>query len=314
MSAEIETMMYVNKAPWHGLGKQLPLEVTSAEAIKHAELDWTVNKVHMHASGDNRLVPKFFASQRDSDGAILGVVGDRYRHIQNVHAFNFFDAIVGAGKAVYHTAGSLQGGKRVWILAKLPGDIVVGKGDVTEKYLLLSNSHDGCSPLFVFFTPIRVVCQNTLNAALGDRSSKGVSIRHTSSVDQRMAEAEKVLLAAYDHYDVFGELAKHLASKQFSVKQLSTLVKELFPDKEDNQTTKRMNAKRDEIIYLFENGKGHDAIKGTAWAALNAVAEYSDHNMNIRNSNADKRTFNAWFGGATLLKQQAHNLIISMTA
>lgn len=314
MAAEIESMMYVNQAPWHGLGKKLPLEVTSAEAIKHAGLDWTVNKVQMKTTFDNRLVPDFYAAQRTSDGAVLGVVGERYKHIQNVDAFNFFDSIVGAGKAVYHTAGSLQGGKRVWILAKLPGDIVVGKDDVTEKFLLLSNSHDGSSPLFAFFTPIRVVCQNTLNAALSKKGDKGISIRHTTSVEERMKEAENILSAAAEHYDVFGQLAQYLATKQFNTKQLTSLVNTLFPAKEDGESTKGVIAKREQIIYLFDNGRGHDAIKGSAWAALNAVAEYADHDMKMRNVNADKRTFNAWFGGAALLKQRAQDLIVSLAS
>lgn len=316
MPAEIESMMYVKQAPWHGLGKQLPLEVTSAEAIKHAGLDWSVHKVPMVVADDTGVtpVPDFYAAKRESDNRILGVVGERYRHIQNVDAFNFFDAVVGQGKAMYHTAGSLQGGKRVWILAKLPGDIIVGNGDVTEKYLLLSNSHDGSSPLFAFFTPIRVVCQNTLNAALKDKNGRGISIRHTSSVNERMKEAENVLCAAHEHYDVFAKLAEHLVSKQFNSKQLRLLVEELFPANDDGKSTKGVLDKRSEIISLYDNGRGHDVIKGTAWAALNAVAEYADHHMNLRNDDADRRTFNAWFGGAAVLKQRAQDMIISLTA
>jgi phage/plasmid-like protein (TIGR03299 family) len=314
MSAEVETMMYAYQTPWHGLGKRLPAEVTAAEAIKHAGLDWLVRKVPMITADNKNVVPDFYAAQRESDGRVLGVIGERYKHIQNINAFNFFDGVVGSGQAIYHTAGSLQGGKRIWILAKLPGDIVVGKDDVTEKYLLLSNSHDGSSPLFAFFTPIRVVCQNTLNAALQAKDGKGISIRHTSSVEERMKEAEKILSAAHQHYDVFGELAKHLASRQFNTSQLKSLVQELFPAKDDGETTKKTVEKQEQVIYLFDHGKGHDAIKGSAWAALNAVAEYADHNMTMRNPDADKRTFNAWFGGAALLKQRAQDLIVQMAA
>jgi phage/plasmid-like protein (TIGR03299 family) len=313
MAAEVESMMYVNQAPWHGLGKRLPLEVTAADAIKEAGLDWNVSKVKMYtAQGEE--IPNFYAGRRDTDGKIVGVVGERYQHVQNVDAFGFFDSIVGQGKAIYHTAGSLQEGKRIWILAKLPGDIIVGKGDVTEKFLLLCNSHDGSSPLYMFFTPTRVVCQNTLNQAISHREGKGISLRHTTTVGDRMKEAEEAIAAANKHYDAFGELAKHLASKQFNTKQLTQLVTTLFPNKEDGETTKGVTEKREKVIYLFSGGKGHDKIAGTAWAALNAVAEYADHNMTIRNVNADKKAFNVWFGGAALLKQQAHDIITQLAA
>jgi phage/plasmid-like protein (TIGR03299 family) len=292
------------------LGKSVENAVTAEEAIKLADLDWEVRKVPMLLSDETFApVPDAFAIKRVTDNKILGTVGNQYAPIQNRNQFNFFDCVIGKGQAKYETAGSLVGGKRVWILAKMPGQLVVGKDDVTEKYLLLSSSHDGSSPLYVFWTPIRVVCQNTLNMAMDKRAGRGIAIRHTASAELRMTEAEKVMDEANKHYAKFGDFAQHLAGKQYNVAQLKALVEELFPAKNDGEFTKQAGEKRSSIIRLFETGKGVDNIRGTAWAALQAVAEYADHEMNVRKADSDKRTFNAWFGGGQVLKQQAMDFI-----
>lgn len=310
MPANVETMMYANQAPWHGIGTRVPAEVTAEECIQIAGLDWEVNKVPMTVKGTDVQVPDFYAVQRNTDNSILSVVGDRWTAIQNRRAFDFFDTIVGSGKAIYHTAGSLNGGRRVWILAKLPGDIEVGKGDGIEKFLLLANAHDGSMKCSVFFTPVRVVCQNTLTAALNSNGRKaGVEILHTSSVERRLNEAEHVIQAAHEHYDVFASLAKNLVNTKYTVSQLKDLVQQLFPASTEGKVTNRTDTRRNEVVRLFDGGAGHDKIEGSAWAAWNAVVEHIDHNNLRRNKSDDNRVMDIWFGGGLELKQKALGII-----
>ena len=168
------SMFYLSEVPWHGLGVKLDRPATAKEAIEAAQLDWPVIKLPLFAGSKHIVVPDKFAVVRKTRNLVqktdpvLGIVGKDYTPLQNCDAFRFFDPMVGQNAAIYHTAGALGQGERVWILAKLPGHIRVAKDDITEKYLLLSNSHDGKSSVQIKFTPVRVVCQNTLTIALND--------------------------------------------------------------------------------------------------------------------------------------------------
>lgn len=322
MAHNVESMMYAGAAPWHGIGVAVPREVTSVDALRLASLDWPVATVPLLAESNGPGTPGdgvegWRAVIRLSDRKPLGVVGERYRPIQNSEAFGFFDAIVGTGEAIYHTAGSLDGGRKVWILAKLPGEIRVAGDDVTEKYLLLTNSHDGSTALRMFFTPVRVVCQNTLNLALREGAGEGVSIRHTTSATVKLEQAREALGIAVRYYDRFGEQAAQLAAARYEDRQLAELTEELFPAMEDELSTRRLKA-REKVIELFEYGKGHEGIRGSAWAALNAVAEYADHHRSARGSSdaarAEARLNSAWFGSGAALKRLAFETITRQLA
>ena len=164
----ITNMVYMPKPAWQEVGVKLPKLMTSSEAMEHAGLDYKVEKRPLYTLGErNRLIPveHSFATVRTDTSLPLGIVGDRYTVLQNTSAFEFFDTLVGKGEAIYETAGVLGRGERIWLLAKLPGYIKIRK-DIINKYLLLTNTHDGSSTVIACMTPIRVVCQNTLNVAL----------------------------------------------------------------------------------------------------------------------------------------------------
>jgi phage/plasmid-like protein (TIGR03299 family) len=191
-------MFYIDEVPWHGLGTRLDKPATAQEAIQAARLDWKVKKIPLFAGSKHIPVPDRFAivrrtgDQIQKSDPVLGVVSNEYTPLQNSEAFSFFDPIVGQNAAIYHTAGALGLGERVWILAKLPGQIRVVGDDITEKYLLLSNSHDGKSSVQIKFTPVRVVCQNTLTLALTDGSSV-FRVSHYSNIHQKLEQAHQML-------------------------------------------------------------------------------------------------------------------------
>ena len=190
MSANVETMFYVREKPWHGLGTMVQEAPTSADALRLAGLDWTVEARDMWLNGGYEPIPGYKANVRSSDNKVLGVVSDKYRIVQNADAFAFTDALIG-GDVHYETAGSLLDGKKIWLLAKLPDSEICG--DKTEPYVCFSNTHDGSGAVRVCMTPVRVVCNNTLNLAL-NTAQRAWSVRHV----QEMKDGYMVCVMAPD--------------------------------------------------------------------------------------------------------------------
>lgn len=186
MAANVESMFYVRETPWHGLGTKVQEAPTSKDALILAGLDWHVVQEPVY-TGQNELVQGYKANVRDSDRKVLGVVTDRYKIVQNEEAFSFTDALLGEGVR-YETAGSLQGGRSVWLLAHLPHEYIIS-GERISPYLLFSNTHDGSGAVKVAITPIRVVCCNTLNLAL-QTAKRSWSMNHTGNVKDKMEEAK----------------------------------------------------------------------------------------------------------------------------
>ena len=333
MPANVESLFYNTEVPWHGLGTKLDNVATAAEAIVAAQLDWEVASVPLYVhntKGRVEAVPDKKAIQRRSDGKVLSVLGPDYVPVQNRDAFTFFDAVVGNHDAKYETAGALDGGRRVWILAKVDGSISV-KGDEVEKYLLLCNGHDGKMAVKMFFTPIRVVCQNTLEAAGAtrfspDNKSDMFYSRHTGGVMGRKDEARQVLGITVDYYDQFAVMANYLAEQPFVAADFPKLLTSTFqPPKAlpaafgttgaiDAQTIidAGINVRTADamvtVTRLFETGKGQDnpAIKGTKWAAYNAVVEYVDYGRQYGGADpANLRLNNVWWGRGATMKQRA---------
>jgi phage/plasmid-like protein (TIGR03299 family) len=313
-------MMYVGGAPWHGLGAALDKPATAEEAIQAARLDWMVKKLPLFASdGENSLlrlpVPDKFAVARENSLDVLGVVGSSYTPVQNREAFAFFDPIVGTQAAIYHTAGALGKGERVWILAKLPDSIRVVGDDITDKFLLLTNSHDGTSSLQVKFTPVRVVCQNTLSLAL-NQGGAGIKISHHTEIHKRMRAAERMLGLVHHHFDELAETFREMVRVPMSGNRLEKYLEYVYPDPKDRLPTES----EAECIardcswseYFFDQGAGNRMIgvRGTLWAAYNGVTEWLDHRK-IRQS-ADQRLASIWYGEANRIKARALTVAVEM--
>ncbi len=314
------SMMYVGEVPWHGLGQSLDAPATARETIQAAGLDYDV-KLSDVTTSDGIPIPSRKAVVRTDTNDVLGVVGNSYVPVQNRQAFGFLDAIAAEGSIRYHTAGALRKGERIWLLGKLSGQIrVKGSEDLTEKFLLLSNSHDGSSALRVFFTPIRVVCSNTL--AMADRSGKGegIALRHQGNLPSKVREAQEVLGLARRYYDDLEFRIDFLAGHHPSAAQLARYFETLYPDPADGSSSSRARNVRDSLYNLFERGKGQEipAIRHSSWAAFNAVTEFVDHHRSTRGRNDHERGSNrldsAWFGSGNRLKQHAFRLALDMAA
>lgn len=310
-------MMFCGETPWHGLGTRLDNPATAAEAIIAAGLDYSVALASL-TTAEGISVPQRKAVMRADSGDVLGVVGNSYVPIQNSEAFTFLDTVVADGGVRYHTAGALGKGERVWMLAKLPGHIrIKNSDDVTEKYLLLSNSHDGTAAMRVFFTPIRVVCSNTLSIAHGRGRRQGISIMHKGDLGAKVREAQKVLGLAARFYDDVQVHADALASHYPTREQLSDYFRQLYPDPVEGDKTRAENT-RTELFRLFEQGRGQniEAVRYSAWAAVNAVTEYVDHHRPTRartvEERATRRLQSQWFGTGAMLKAKAWDLALAM--
>lgn len=310
------SMFYVNAEPWHGLGTKLDGPATAVEAIKAARLDWTVRKVPLHAvsGGTSIPVPDTFGVVREDLWGreacpVLGIVGKDYTPLQNSEAFTFFDPIVGQNAAVYHTAGVLRDGERIWLLAKLPSRIVVVGDDVADKYLLLSNSHDGRSAVQVKFTPVRVVCQNTLMLALSDGPT--IRIAHTPNMQERLRQARRLLGIVDRGFSDLGATFQAMCKLSLDASRLTEYLAEVFPDPKDpeapehRKAVKRVEENRFWSRYLFEHGKGNDrpGTRGTLWAAYNGVTELIDHRETQQTP--ERRLDSAWFGDGYHVKGRA---------
>jgi phage/plasmid-like protein (TIGR03299 family) len=285
---DTDSMFSVRVTPWHGLGAVLETPpATVGEAIGASGLGWRVNKlpIAIHRGGPppdwarhpSEAIPGYYATVREDTEEILGIVGERYRIVQNREAFAFIDQLLGSA-INFETAGSLHGGRRVWVLATLPEHVEVG-GDPVRPYVLLMNSHDGSTAVVAATTPIRVVCQNTLNWGLANARQR-FSIRHTEAVTQRVHEARRVLDLSIDYYAQFKRLGDQLASERCTERQLQAVLEELYPngtgDSISTRTRRSRQQTKDRIAELFLRGDTQGNAPGSKWAAVNAIVEYGD--------------------------------------
>jgi phage/plasmid-like protein (TIGR03299 family) len=278
-------MFSVGRA-WHGLGPVLDANCDMKTAKEASGLGWLVGlrPVKLGLSDGSTVdVEEHFIVTRLSDEKALGIVGSDYTPIQNDEIFDLAEAILGEGHGHYHTAGSLRGGKIVWILCEMPGVInvrTVHGDDITKKYVLISSSHDGTRAMQAMFTAIRVVCMNTLSAARREATNI-VTIHHTKSAQDRLKEAVRIMGAANKWFQAFEKEAMFLSEVEFTENKMSMLAEHMFPFNGDpTKIPTRTANSRELLVKLFSKGKGNHGE--TAWDALQACTEFADHHSDSR--------------------------------
>ena len=298
MSALVETMFSVREVPWHGLGTIVDEAPTSKEALELAGLNWEI-KGQPVFDQNGIQIPGYVANTRDTDNRVMGIVSTRYSVVQNTEAFAFTDALIGDG-VTYETAGALRDGKQIWLLAKLPETKVLD--DTVIPYVCFTNTHDGSGSVKCCMTPIRVVCNNTLNLAL-KCAKRSWSTPHRGDIQGRLEEAKQTLELAEKYMVTLDEEADRLANETYSYSQMTGVLAKILPiekDMTDRQKATVEKAREDIMVCTF----APDILKfaATKWGFLNAVADYVDHSPAIRNTKHYKE--NRWssiISGAALL-------------
>lgn len=280
MAANVETMFYTRTKPWHGLGTMVMETPTSKAALELAGLDWKVIQKALKTA-DGIPVMGFKANVRDTDEQVLGVVTDRYQIVQNEEAFAFTDALLGEG-VTYETAGSLQNGRRTWILAKLPQRYIIS-GDEITPYLVFMNSHDGTGAIKAAMTPIRVVCQNTLNLAL-NTAKRSWSTNHTGDIKGKMEDARYTLLYADKYMAELGKTIDALNQKKLSDRQVYAYIDELFPLVENatEQQKKNLLRLKEDVKMRYYEAPDLAHVGRNAYRFVNAVSDFATHAKPLR--------------------------------
>ena len=280
MSVEVETMFYTRVAPWHGLGTCVENAPGSQEALKVAGLDWKVVQKPIFTE-EGQLVGGFKANIRDRDNQILGVVTDRYKVVQNEEAFAFTDQLLGEG-VTYETAGSLQGGRRTWILAKLPQRYIIS-GDEITPYLVFMNSHDGTGAIKAAMTPIRVVCQNTLNLALSN-AKRSWSANHVGNINGKLDDARYTLLYADKYMAELGRSIDRLNQIRLSDQKVYEYINALFPlaDNATEQQKKNLLRMKEDVKARYFEAPDLKHIGKNGYRFVNAVSDFATHSKPLR--------------------------------
>ena len=278
MAANVETMFYVREKPWHGLGTMVAEAPTSADALKLAGLDWTVDNKPVY-DGFGNVISGYYANTRSSDNSVLGIVGTRYKVVQNAEAFEFTDSLIGDGIR-YETAGSLRNGRTIWLLGKMPERYIAG--DKFEPFVCFTNTHDGTGAVRVCMTPVRVVCNNTLNMALSS-AKRSWSAVHSLNISARLEEARQTLELADEYLVNLDETADRLANEKMSEGELHEALDKLFPVEDGaSERTKRTAEKAKDEIIICTMRPDLAAFLGTKWGFVNAVSDYVGHSEPAR--------------------------------
>ena len=315
-------MMYVGEVPWHKLGLKLDKPATSAVAIKAAGLDYEVRKVPLFAIEGRGVasVQDYMATVPADrwgkpDCPVFGIVGKDYRVLQNREAFAFFDSIVGEGAAVYHTAGALGHGERIWVLAKLPGLLSISEKDTAEKYVLFSTGHDGSTAVRVILTAVRVVCQNTLTLAL-ETGTSILRAHHTHKLYARLDDARLLLKSLLDAYAQMEETCRAMLKVHMTDDEVGGYFDRVIPapanHAKDTPLPKWITADRAGCFRSYKKSPGTDipGVVDTLWAAYNGVTHYYDHCREYESS----RLYGTLFGRGLTMKNRAYRAAVNWMA
>lgn len=307
MSANVETMFSVREKPWHGLGTIVMEAPTSAEALRLAGLDWMVVQEPVY-TGNNEMVKGYKANVRSSDRKVLGVVSDRYKVVQNTDAFSFTDELLGKGVR-YETAGSLQEGKKVWLLARLPREYII-VGERISPYLVFSNTHDGSGSVKVAVTPIRIVCNNTLNLAL-DTAKRSFSMIHTGNIYDKIQEAKDTLFMAERYMDSLGTEFEQLRRQKMTDAQVKEYIELLLPMEGEAASVQSKNILklRRDMEQRYYEAPDLQKVGTNAYRFINAVSDFATHSSPLRRTaNYNENLFARTVDGNPLI-DRAYQLV-----
>uniref|UniRef100_UPI004056C130 DUF932 domain-containing protein n=1 Tax=Acetatifactor sp. TaxID=1872090 RepID=UPI004056C130 len=309
MAANVETMFYTREKPWHGLGVRVEEAPTSKQALIMAGLNWqVVQKPIMTEEG--QVIDGYKANVRDTDQRVLGVVSNRYKVVQNEDAFAFTDALLGES-VTYETAGSLADGKRTWILAVLPHKYIIA-GDEITPYLVFMNSHDGSGAIKAIMSPVRVVCQNTLNLALST-AKRCWSTNHTGDISGKMEDARNTLQLA-NHYMVeLGRGIEQLQRKKLTDKQVMEYIEQFFPVSEDMsiQQRKNMLTLQEDMKLRYFDAPDLRHVGKNGYRFINAVSDFATHSRPLRETaNYKENLFARTIDGNTMI-DKAYEMVLA---
>jgi phage/plasmid-like protein (TIGR03299 family) len=295
---------------WHGLGQYVSEAMTSEQAIELGGLNYGVEKRPLFApawEGTYVEAPGFYANVRTDNNEILGVVKGRYRIVQNKDAFGFFDTIIDKGEAIFETAGALGRGERIFVTAKLPDDMLV-RGEKVEKYIMLTNSHDGSTTIIAGFTPIRVVCNNTLTAALKNLDNK-VSISHTASAESRLREASRVMGIASKYMDEVNMAFESMTTRRLTDLELKhyieTVMKSATKEEEsDKDASTRMKNLVDQVysFTITHPTQTTEAAYRTLWGAYNGISGFYNFLKDYKSADQKMRDMNYGYANDKISK------------
>lgn len=282
---------------WHQLGTVLPDCFTAEEAMTHGHLGgWNLRKeeIFAHVGGQQVRVSGRHAVVRDNpingNPEVLGDVGDAYKIVHNEQLAGLLNHLVDESGAHFETAGAIDGGRKVFITMKLPGHMMVGGADRIDNYIAAMTSHDGNSSTQLVVTPVRVVCQNTLNVAFGRQGhSNSFKVRHTVGAERILInEAREALDLSFNYLDDFQQAADRMINTQLTLSQFEQIVADQFstPDDAPAATRTRNENKADEIVQLFADAHTHEGVRDTVWAGFNAFTEWADHYAPVRGAGA----------------------------
>lgn len=307
MAAEVETMFYTREKPWHGLGTMVAEAPNSKDALRLAGLNWKVLQEPVYTENEE-LIQGYKANVRDTDRKVLGVVTDRYKVIQNEEAFAFTDTLLGEGVR-YETAGSLQEGRRVWMLARLPREFIIG-GERISPYMVFSNTHDGSGAVKTALTPIRVVCNNTLNLALRT-AKRSWSMIHTGDISGKIEEAKNTLFLADEYMTALGQEFENLRKIKLSEKQVLDYIKILLPMEENYSLLQKRGVEklRADMKMRYFDAPDLKDVGNNGYRFVNAVSDFATHSTPRRKTANYKENIFARTADGNPMIDRAYQLV-----
>lgn len=311
MLHEVETMAYAGEVPWHGLGVEVSNDLTPSQMMEKAGLNWSVNKIptFIEINGE-RIETGAQALVRSTDHKVLTQVGTGWNPVQNEEAFEFFSEFVLSGDMEMHTAGSLKEGKMIWALAKVKESFDIFGGDQVDSYLLFSNPHQYGKCIDIRFTPIRVVCNNTLTFSLERHADISYRANHSSKFDGD--KVKEAMGLAHEKFAQYKEMAQYLGSKRVTAESLIEYYATVFPKTSGSKEIETVDdlSRNAKLAYdALEKQPGAEYAEGSWWQAFNSVTYVTDH---LQGRSADNRVYNSWFGSNQARKVQALNKAMDM--